>query len=295
MKTVMDYFRLPPRYQCAGDIGVEIEVEGENIPMATRYWRNEKDGSLRGESREFVLEKPSTMKEVQMALKYLNLMYKKHNTVVHDSIRAGVHVHINAQKLTIIELYNFMTVYLVLEELLTEFCGEHRKGNLFCLRAGDAEVLISSIKRAARTGMFRDLVVDELRYSAMNVKALGTYGSLEFRAMRGTRDLGLVEKWAEILLNLREVSKKFADPTEVMQYYSAGNIKEFVIHCLGDNAEIFLAMPDYEAKVKAGMRLSQEVAYCVDWGKYIEKPTKLVGGLVFPVDIDFPDEPFEDF
>lgn len=295
MKTVVEHFRLPPRYVCAGDVGVEIEVEGENIPMAERYWRNEKDGSLRGESREFVLSKPSTMKEVKMALRYLHLMYKKHNTVVHDSIRAGVHVHINAQKLTIIELYNFMTVYLVLEELLTEFCGEHRKGNLFCLRAGDAEYLLSALKRAARTGIFRELVSDELRYSAMNVKALGTYGSLEFRAMRGTRDLDLVEKWAEILLNLREVAKGFADPTEVMQYYSSGKIKEFVVRCLGDNAELFLAMPGYEAKVKEGMRRAQDIAYCVDWGKYVEKPMKIIGGLAFPVDFEFPDEPFEDW
>lgn len=295
MKNVMDHFRLSRRYECSGDIGVEIEVEGENIPMAQRYWKNEKDGSLRGESREFVLAKPSTMKEVQMALKYLGLMYKKHNTVVYDSIRAGVHVHINAQKLSIIELYNFMTVYLTLEELLIEFCGEHRKGNLFCLRAGDAEFLLHSLKRAARTGDFTTLVSDELRYSAMNVKALGTYGSLEFRAMRGTRDLGLIEKWAEILLGLREVSKTFTDPTEVMQYYSAGNIKDFAVRCLGDNAELFLGIQDFDAKVKEGMRRAQEIAYCVDWGLYVEKPVKYIGGMKFPIDIDFPDEPMEDF
>ena len=123
----------------SGDIGVEIEVEGIGIPAARKYWSNEEDGSLKGESREFVLKEPSTLEGVKDALGYLDALYTANETTVHDSVRAGVHIHINCQKLTMTQLYNFMVVYLILENVLVKWCGNYRQGNLFCLKASDAE------------------------------------------------------------------------------------------------------------------------------------------------------------
>src|SRR3546814_18812942 len=92
--------------------------------------------------------------------------------------------------LTMTQLYSFMTVYLILENVLVGWCGHSRCGNLFCLRASDAEWLLTSIRAAAEGRTFKhSLHSDNLRYASMNVKALGDYGSLEFRAMRGTREM----------------------------------------------------------------------------------------------------------
>lgn len=209
MLTVFKEMKL--RSKTKGDIGVEIEVEGKRLPRLDKYWRNEHDGSLRGEENmEYVLQKPGTLKEVREALDYLDNAYKKNKSVVDDTVRAGVHIHVNCQELTMCQLYSFFCVYMILEEMLVKFCGEHREGNLFCLRIKDADYTLSCIRRAMLTKDFRQIFHnDDLRYSAMNVKALGDYGSLEFRTMRGTRDLDLIYTWAEILFNLREYAKSF--------------------------------------------------------------------------------------
>src|SRR3546814_21174594 len=92
--------------------------------------------------------------------------------------------------LTMTQLYSFMTVYLILENVLVGWCGHSRCGNLFCLRASDAEWLLTSIRAAAEGRTFKhSLHSDNLRYASMNVKALGDYGSLEFRTMHGNRDM----------------------------------------------------------------------------------------------------------
>jgi hypothetical protein len=270
MKTVMDWFGLPKELLTNGDVGIEIEVEGKSLPRPAKYWRCEYDGSLRGEeSMEYVLKEPLSLDEAGVALAHLRDCYNQSKSVIDDSVRAGVHVHVNVQQLNIVELYNFITLYLVLEEILVKFCGETREGNLFCLRSGDAEYLLSRLVQAVRGRRFRILVDDNLRYSSMNVKALGTYGSLEFRAMRGTEDLGLIHKWAETLVGLREVAKTFTDPMDVITGFSAGDAGHFLHKCLGANADLF-KYDGYEAVLVRGMRRAQEVAFCCNWQDFLE-------------------------
>lgn len=270
MKTVAEWFGI--RQLTKGDVGIEIEVEGKNLPYVDKYWHNEKDGSLRGEENmEYVLAKPSTMKGAEIALKYLGVQYKKSGAIIDDTVRAGVHVHINVQHLNMLELYSFMSIYLVLEELLVKFCGEFREGNLFCLRAMDAEFIVHKLQEAARTRRFMPLVHDDLRYASMNVKALGNYGSLEFRAMRGTSDLKLIYQWATILYNLREVAKTFKDPQEVISFFSMEQAEGFLKRCLGENADLFREYAGWQDSLHRGMRQAQTIAFSTDWSKFAER------------------------
>lgn len=200
------------------------------------------------------------------------MQYKKHQAIVDDTVRAGVHVHINVQQLNIVELYNYMTLYLILEELLVKFCGPYREGNLFCLRACDAEWLLFRLSEAARSRQFRRVLTDDnLRYGSMNVKALGTYGSLEFRAMRGTRDLNLIHKWATILLDLREAAKKFTDPKDIINGYSEGDADAFLVKCLGEHVEIFKGFDNIPKMLNDGMRRAQDIAFCCDWQQFFQE------------------------
>lgn len=292
MSSVLKTFRL--KSQTKGDLGVEIEVEGTNLPMCAKYWNNEHDGSLKGdETREYVLKVPSSLDDVGVALDYLQSRYVYNDTVVDESIRAGVHVHVNCQNLSMTQLYTFMCVYLVLENVLVKWCGQSREGNLFCLRSSDAEALLTNIREAAITKEFRAILFsDNLRYASMNVKALGNYGSLEFRSMRGTRDLNLVHKWAKVLLGLREFSKTFNNPSEIINQFSMLGPSGFMRGALGDEYENF-SCEDEEALLWEGARNAQDIAFCVDWDGF-EPKMKIVGQLEFPADVN-PDEPLEDF
>lgn len=295
MRTVMQWFGLPKGKKTNGDVGIEIEVEGRRLPDVYEHWRMEADGSLRGpENMEYVLRKPLTLKEAKVALDHLDEKYKEFESEVHDTVRAGVHVHVNVQHLNIVQLYNFMTLYIVLEEVLVRWCGEYREGNLFCLRTCDADYLLHQLQAAAQAQYFRPLVHDNLRYSSMNVKALGTYGSLEFRAMRGTRDLGLIYQWAEVLVGLRDYAKQFERPERIIEGFSEGQAEDFLMNALGKHANDFMCK-GFERMLCDGMRRAQDVAYCVDWQDYHEVAKKLIGDLEFPLDIEFPDEPLEDY
>lgn len=295
MKTVMQWFGLAQRLKTDGDVGIEIEVEGERLPKLQKYWKNEHDGSLRGpENIEYVLERPMTLKDARVALKYLSVQYNQHDSDVHDSVRAGTHVHVNVQKLNIVELYNFMTIYLILEEVLVKGCGPTREGNLFCLRAGDADYLLNQLQYAAGHKDFRALYSDQLRYSSMNVKALGTYGSLEFRAMRGTRDLDAIYNWASLLVGLREFAKTFQNPEKIIEGFSEGQARGFLQEALGEQAEKYM-YEGFERMLCDGMRRAQDVAYCVNWDNFTEVEKKLIGDLEFPLGTEFPNEPLEDF
>lgn len=275
MKNVQAIFGIPDNMRVAGDVGVEIEVEGLRLPQGGKYWRREQDGSLRGaENAEYVLRTPLTLHQLKMALKSLAIGYKKNESVVDESVRAGVHVHVNVQGLSIIQLYNYLTLYLVFEELLTKFCGKSREGNLFCLRACDAEFLIQALQHAAQTRRWRSLVTDDLRYASVNVKALGNYGSLEFRAMRSTKDFDVIQTWAEVLVLLREKAKEFFEPTDIINGFSEGESSTFLDRIFGQYAHIFKAYDGYEKALVRGVRIAQEVAFCTNWQELIEQEQK---------------------
>lgn len=288
MKTVREMMLLGNEVD--GDLGIEIEVEGYRLPIVKKYWRNEDDGSLKGpETREYVLKMPVDLAGVAEALNYLEKEYVAHGTVVEESIRAGIHVHVNCQKLTMKELYNFFVVYLILENVLVQWCGGSRVGNLFCLRAQDAENLITKIKLAAVTSKFRGIFRDNnLRYASMNVKALGDYGSLEFRAMRGTRDFNLVYKWAKTLLGLRGYARQFDSPKRIIEIFSMLGPSGFMQQALGEEYELFTS-DNEEELLWDGVRNAQDVAYCCDWDKFCVEDDNAKIANVKDLRVAFPD------
>ena len=284
--TICDIMRTPPR---RGDVGIEIEVEGYNLPrMLDNFWRVEEDGSLRGESAEYVLHKPASLEEAQEALLYLEQQYKANKTRVKGSPRCGVHVHINCQKLSVVELYNFMTLYLIFEELLVKWCGPDREGNLFCLRAQDAEYLTYALTRAALDKEFRRWFgTDDLRYASMNVKALATYGSLEFRAMRGTRDMSTIYKWTEMLFNLRQVAKEFDNPQEIVMAMSMDGAEMLLNRVFQPkHRKVVSNVEGWEESVMRGVRRIQDIAFLPDWEELAGLGKRKVGGLEVPKDWD---------
>ena len=292
MNTVMKDFKVGARCATKGDVGIEVEVEGENLPRPTRLWRIEHDGSLRGEALEYVLRKPMAIKDACKALDYLGKQYEDNNTIVHDSVRAGVHVHINVQELTTVQLFTFITSYIILEDLLVKYCGEYREGNLFCLRMRDADFLLYMLEQTANNKRFNDLHTDILRYASMNVKSLHQYGSLEFRAMRGTRDLDVIATWAKLLLNLRNQAVKFENAADLYRFISEKGTESFLELFLGDLIGEVCNTPVGDIDLSEGLLRAHPLAMKTNWETF---KTVSIGGLEFPLGTEFPDAPMEDW
>ena len=262
---VVDYFGLR---RTTGVYGVEIEMEGTRLPTAAAvepHWRKEHDPSLRGaDNAEYVLKTPVSYMGLKKVMEHMKGCLVKRKSIIDNSVTAGVHIHLNFQRNTLLETYTFITLYYCLENLLVGFCGENRVGNHFCLRATDADYVIDVLARAAVNEDLRYVINEDIRYASLNILALKVYGSLEFRAMRSNGDLDLIEKWARMLYEVKRNSRQFANPQEVINEMSIKGGEQFLRDVLGKYAEEFM-VGDWEGQLHNGMRLAQDIAFARDW------------------------------
>lgn len=244
------------------EIGLEIEMEGPNLFYMDlpNYWKEEEDGSLRGHSMEYVLRRPVLRKDVAKVLDYLNDNFKKNQFKLLPSDRCGVHVHINCQQMEEAEVFNFLTLYFILEEVLTKYCGEDREGNLFCLRAADAEWLLEQLYQAKMWGTFGNVAVDNLRYAAVNVCALNKFGSLEFRALRTPADVTKIGTWVELLTAVKDASLNFKSGKQMIEAVSKRGPMNFLRDIFKDEVR-HLQFRGVENILLESARKAQPLAY----------------------------------
>jgi len=267
--SVIKLFRLSSKKLTKGEVGLEIEVEGERLPQEIPGWRRENDGSLRGESAEYVLARPCPRGDVSTHLKQVTQAYQENRSRINNTDRAGVHVHINVQDMQVHEVITFVCLYLTFEDMLVRYCGESRIGNLFCLRMRDAEGILKLLNYAIVNRHMGTLSTDQLRYASINLLAMHNYGSVEFRAMRTTTDMDIINTWVDILLKLKDHSRDFKHPRDfVEQFSSLGPRGLFDRVLLGHKNR--LTYPDYDTDMWENIRNVQEIAYCVNWDEWIE-------------------------
>jgi len=251
-----------------GMYGIEIETEGRFLPNnLNEYWRIDADPSLKSglESFEYVLARPLDIDDCKKALDYLSNKYKEYGTKVEETDTSGVHVHLNVQEYTPKQLYNLFVAYLTLEEIILTYCGDMREGNHFCLRSQDAEALIFSLTQAAIKRNLKPLNTDRLRYASLNVYSLFKYGSVEFRAMRGTGDLDAIFTWVEILDRIRQEALNYATPSDILLSFSQEGERAYLKKFLKDKANLFYKVENFEQMLQNGVRRCQSIAFLPDW------------------------------
>ena len=252
--------------QIEGEVGVEIEIESDNeLPSQEslpRYWIKAHDGSLRGEHNgEYVLKTPKKEADAYKAVDYLS----RKLPVINDSVRAGVHVHINVRELSFLQIWTFISCYYILENLLTDWCGEGRQGNHFCLRVIDADVVLQRLVCAIHRDDPHLLDRDSIRYAALNLNALSKFGSLEFRQLRTPLDFGVIKTWISILLSIKRNSSLFPNPRAVVENFSGGGEEEFLRVMLGEHTNLFSMDSNKMWSLRRGVVVAQEIAYIREW------------------------------
>lgn len=249
-----------------GDVGVEIECEGKNLPQHNfGSWKAVPDGSLRN-GIEYVFKKPLPVKSVEKAMEEISATFKEYDTLPDFSFRTSVHVHVNCLELEYNHLLNFIYTYLLLESVLMDFCGEARKCNRFCLRLEDAEGMIDVLREMFsyrdNPGNLRAFwKEDTMRYAALNVEALPKYGSLEFRAMHGTVDPEIIIAWTNILVNIRKFATKFEEPKDIVDYLDANGPAVFLAESAGDNYFDLLATDDFANRILFSNSMTIDLPY----------------------------------
>lgn len=269
---------LLKRRQTKGTVGLEIECEGNKFKKegVVAPWRYHQDNSLRGQDNaEYVLAKPVAFSKVPDALDKLWSMFAAYGTVLSDSNRTSVHVHLNVQEWYLNRLTSFLAMYFCVEELLTAWCGEHRIGNLFCLRAKDAPAIITQLRKfVSNDGRWQ--IGDNYHYAGLNAQALFKFGSLEIRTLRGPTDKQVILDWVAMLERLYNLSAEYEDPRDICGLFSAEGPLNFLSALLGPQEAVLRSGISYtddmiRDAMYYGVRLVQDLVYCRDWTTY--KPT----------------------
>lgn len=274
--TLQDHIPLQDAALVPDVFGVEVELEGVGIlkcpETVSLFWDQHKDGSLRAmapgdETIEYVSRAPYNIQTTEEALTALFGFLNRQNCKVYESYRTSIHVHINFGVETYRTIYNFMTIALILDELLVSQNGEHRIGNNFCLRAKDAVGQITALIESIERGKNFFNVGQENRYSSINFVSLMKFGSIEFRSMECTTHLGRVMHWIGTLQHMKTKARTFINPVQIIQQYSMLGPRGFLQLMLGPFAYKYINVSDMENMLHSGMRLAQDFAYCSAWNE----------------------------
>lgn len=181
-----------------GQVGVEIEVEGMDLPNKAAGWNCVPDGSLRNGGIEYVTNGAVTLEKLKELLANLDRRFKDVGSVIADAHRGSVHVHVNVQDKTPEQVFTTLFLWLLVEALWMDRCGPTRNGNLFCMSSGGSGEIIPYARQFLarhRDGAWYNLW-GRGKYSALNTDCLVSFGSVEFRTFPSSTKSEKVLEWA---------------------------------------------------------------------------------------------------
>lgn len=277
--AMYDILRTHNKFQgdrLTGDYGVEIETETHDqydYPTC-KYWRCDRDNSLREWGVEYILKAPMNRLELGKALEEFAACDKKFK-FNRDSISTSVHVHMNILNENILTVANILTLYALFENILIKFSGPDRLSNLFCLPMRDCEgvaVNIRNMLTAVARNNFRGLqvAVDNAKYGAINIATVARLGTLEFRSFRGEVDVSIIERWVGVLDKMKTYAKRpGVTPTTIMNSVERMGTESLAREVFGQySAELGLpataSLVDVKSLYFGGMISSS----AKDWSKF---------------------------
>ena len=182
-------------------IGVEVEVEGMDRIPSINGWRSTRDGSLRGGGVEYVFRGPIGGLSACNRLQALEATLSEYQPVF--SMRTSVHVHVDSRDLTWAQVCDLVILYAIVEPYLFAICGSERADNIYAMSLYRGQHQVSQLCDIIRLG-HRSVDSMWTKYTALNLTALETFGSLEFRGHKGTCSKPVLVNWINHLLALKE-------------------------------------------------------------------------------------------
>lgn len=181
--------------------GVELEIENlgsyDNFPdgLYVPGISGTNDGSLRNSGWEFI----TLPMRFNMLSQVLRKFYVKNKfTEKNYSDRTSIHVHVNVLDLTHEQIQTLFLLYLTFEPILFEWVGGERKDNIFCVPWSQTNIssqLLGQVPSDAYLGKVKRWQ----KYTALNLLPMWEIGTVEFRHMVGTPELGRVITWCDII------------------------------------------------------------------------------------------------
>lgn len=301
MNTIPTIREIHGQRKRTDGVGIEVEVEALT-PLPAEIggvWLTKNDDSLRNYHYEYICRQP--IKVGSDKISHIKVLTDKLNTPaikLDMSHRTSVHVHRNVQYFTPVEVWNAVIAYWMIEDALLSYCGEGRRGNLFCLPVSSCDGIINRcIKDLASSIPFSNFPGHSCKYGGQNLATVAALGSLEYRSMRGTTDPEIIDKWSSALWYLGEKARKFRDPAALMDAYLDTSKDEFLNALLPPNfISLVTQSPGYEGLIRHNVIRLADLAYAKEdwlaWQQGISSKEVRQAKLNFPV---FMDSDFDGF
>lgn len=182
---------------------LECELEGVRNPnVTTDNFTVKKDGSLRGHGYEFITNAACSREHLMENFRNLHknlTFFEKEDPFSH---RTSTHVHINVASLKLVHVKNMVMLYALFEELFFSMVKPFRRDNIHCVPLTDTYLP----KDYGKT--LDNLLTVWSKYTALNVKPVASFGSVEFRHMHGTGNTEEMNTWLHVLENLWKLCQK---------------------------------------------------------------------------------------
>lgn len=250
-------------------LGYEIEIQTGDSSSSierSRYWRAVSEGSVQG--FEAVLREPQGGVDLVSALEEAETIIGELRGSDKFPEMTSVHVHVDVRDMTIIQLFNFITLAIMFEPVLYNYVEPHRNKNHFCLPMSDADNILRSLTRVVaryrRDGrLSRDYLrsqwnQDEVKYAGINLSSICRYGSLEFRMHHGTADSTSLIRWGNILLKIREYAMgSDRSPNNILDTKKEVGIDNIFTQVLGQYSGV-LGYEGVDLDILEGIRNAQD-------------------------------------
>jgi hypothetical protein len=255
-------------------VGIEVEVESKTPLPADigGVWLVKTDDSLRDNAFEYVCRQPIKVGPDKIGhIKTLTDKLNVANNQLSMSHRTSVHVHRNIQEFTPAQLWTAIIAYWMIEDPLLDYCGEGRKGNLFCLPLSDCDGILTRVMQDLTSDRpFSSFNRENSKYGGQNLSNITTLGSVEYRSMRGTTDPEIIDRWSSMLHHIGEQAKVFGTPDALMDYYLESNKDELLNALLPrEFIDVVKASKNYVGLIKENVLRLCDLAYAEDdWLKW---------------------------
>ncbi len=219
-KVVAFKSKLPDAKYCSNPellLGVELETEnvrnsaGGYSDILSSGFNATQDNSLRGSALEFIsvpMRQATLLPELEAFFKITKFSNRNY------SDRCSVHVHANVQDFTQEQLSTLFLAYTVVEDVMFQFVNTglpegvgERDTNLYCVPWSQCRMnrtLLSTLLQLGHKAAFKNWQ----KYTALNLVPITTYGTVEFRHMHGTSDMGKLTTWINLIGSLMRFSKE---------------------------------------------------------------------------------------
>jgi hypothetical protein len=225
-----------------GDIAVEIELEGMNLPKSVPGWNIHSENSLRGDKgrtinpnedlpdtpREYVTAGVATLAKLRTDLTALNTRLSMPEVAYRITPRASTHFHVNMSQELLRNVFGYYLVFSAIEPVLLKFCGAEREGNLFCIpiyESGDLPQHVEQCLTSFDNGPMYwpgENHRQRGKYASLNTDPLSRQGSLEVRCFPNSIDTEQIMTWAQWLVNIRTIASSWGmtDYSDLLDHIS---------------------------------------------------------------------------